>query len=186
MYIVKDHHCCPVTDYNLKIAATKANQRSLSDLLKHMSDITWTWRHENITKLKSLDDIEKMNEKNNIIVLPEDVRMPDAVDGYIKKSNYYLEYLHWNNNNYLDGFTDYDKNINVMNDEYVLCERSICDKLYDRHKMYDFLWTNQSYPSISNALLKQLNVFLRLLNRCWMTFIQGHYNGVQQMIYQIM
>ena len=129
-----------------------------------------------------------MNEKNNIIVLPEDVRMPDAVDGYIKKSNYmyYLEYLHWNNNNYLDGFTDYDKNINVMNDEYVLCERSICDKLYDRHKLYDFLWTNQSYPSISNALLKQLNVFLRLLNRCWMTFIQGHYNGVQQMIYQIM
>lgn len=59
-----------------------------------------------------------------------------------------------------------------MNDEYVLCERSICDKLYDRHKMYDFLWTNQSYPSISNALLKQLNVFLRLLNKCWMTFIQ--------------
>ena len=112
--------------------------------------------------------------------------MPDAVNGYIEKSNYYLEYLHWNNNNYLDGFTDYDKNINVMNDEYVLCERSICDKLYDRHKMYDFLWTNQSYPSISNALLKQLNVFLRLLNRCWMTFIQGHYNGVQQMIYQIM
>ena len=87
MYTVKDHHCCPVTDYNLKIAPTKVNQRSFSDLLKHMSDITWTWRHENITKLKSVDDIEKMNEKNNIIVLPEDVRMPDAVDGYIKKSN---------------------------------------------------------------------------------------------------
>lgn len=117
MYTVKDHHCCPVTDYNLKIAPTKVNQRSFSDLLKHMSDITWTWRHENITKLKSVDDIEKMNEKNNIIVLPEDVRMPDAVNGYIEKSNYYLEYLHWNNNNYLDGFTDHDKNINVMNDE---------------------------------------------------------------------
>lgn len=41
VYIVKDHHCCPVTDYNLKIAATK-DQRSFSDLLKHMSDITWT------------------------------------------------------------------------------------------------------------------------------------------------
>ena len=42
VYIVKDHHCCPVTDYNLKIAPTKVNQRSFSDLLKHMSDITWT------------------------------------------------------------------------------------------------------------------------------------------------
>lgn len=41
-YTVKDHHCCPVTDYNLKIAPTKVNQRSFSDLLKHMSDITWT------------------------------------------------------------------------------------------------------------------------------------------------
>lgn len=83
-----------------------------------------------------------MNERNNIIVLFEDVRMFDVVNGYIKKLNFYFEYLYWNNNNYLDGFIDYDKNINVMNDEYVLCERLICDKLYDRYKIYDFFWIN--------------------------------------------
>lgn len=38
VYIVKGHHCFPISDYNLKIAATKANQGGSSDLLEHMSD----------------------------------------------------------------------------------------------------------------------------------------------------
>ena len=63
--------------------------------------------------------------------LSEEVRMTDAVSDYVKKSRDYLEYLHWNNSNCLNGFIDHDKNIYVMNDEYY-GRKSICDQIYDK------------------------------------------------------
>ena len=49
VYIVKDHHCYPITDEKLKLVASKANQGGCDNPLKYMADIKWTRRHENIT-----------------------------------------------------------------------------------------------------------------------------------------
>ena len=71
VYIVKDHHCYPITDEKLKIVASKANQGGCDDLLKHMSDLKWTRRHENVTKIESIADISNFDKENHIVVLPE-------------------------------------------------------------------------------------------------------------------
>ena len=42
VYIVKDHHCFPITDEKFKLIASKANQGGCNDLLKYMSDMKWT------------------------------------------------------------------------------------------------------------------------------------------------
>ena len=72
VYIVKDHHCYPITDKKLKIVASKANQGGCNDLLKHMTDIKWTRRHENVSKLNSINEIYSLDKENNIIIIPEE------------------------------------------------------------------------------------------------------------------
>ena len=118
VYIVKDHHCWPITDEKLKIIAAKANQGGCDDLLKHMSDLTWTMRHDNILKLKDVDDISRVEKEEHIIILPEDVKMNVAIDSYCKSSNFNIEYLHWNNNGVLDRYIDHNRNMYLMNNEY--------------------------------------------------------------------
>ena len=157
--MVKDHHCYPITDEKLKFVASKANQGGCDDLLKHMSDLKWTRRHENVTKIKSVDDVCNLDIENHIVVLPEGCKMKQAIDLYSRKENFYVEYLHWNNNGILDGFIDHKKNMYLMNEEYDM-RKTICDKLYNTFKTHDFKWTNQSYTSISISLFKQLNGYI--------------------------
>lgn len=95
MYIVKDQHCFPITDEKLKLVAAKANQGGCDNLLKHMSDLKWTRRHENIHRVEKLNDLYDLEKENNIIILPEEVKMTQAINTYILKSNLYVEYLHW-------------------------------------------------------------------------------------------
>lgn len=159
VYIVKDHHCYPITNEKLKIVASKANQGGCNDLLKHMSDLKWTRRHDNVTKIKSVDDICSLDKENYIVVLPENTKMKEAIDLYSRKENFYVEYLHWNNNGILDGFIDYKKNMYLLNEEYNT-RKTICDKLFNTFKTHDFKWTNQSYTSISTSLFKQLNGYI--------------------------
>ena len=141
VYIVKDHHCYPITDKNLKIVTSKANQGGCNDLLKHMSDLKWTRRHENVTKIKSIEEISGFYKENHIVILPEGVKMKDAVELYSKNKNYYVEYLHWNNNSILDGFIDHNKNMYLLNEEYDM-RKKICNKLFKIYMTQDFLWTN--------------------------------------------
>jgi len=155
VYIVKDHHCFPVLDETLKLTASKANQGGCDDLLKHMSDLKWTRRHENVTKIESVEEICNFDKENHIVVLPENTKMKDAVDLYSRNKNFYVEYLHWNNNSILDGFIDHKKNMYLLNEEYDT-RKTICDKLFNTFKTHDFKWTNQSYTSISTSLFKQL------------------------------
>ena len=159
VYIVKDHHCFPITDEKLKLVAAKANQGGCDNLLKHMSDLKWSRRHENIYRVEKLNDLYDIDKENNIIILPEEVKMTQAIDTYILKSNLYVEYLHWNNNSVLDGFIDHKQNMYLLNDEYDV-RKSICDKLFDIYKTHDFKWTNQSYTSISTNLYKQMSGYL--------------------------
>ena len=159
VYIVKDHHCYPITNEKLKIIASKANQGGCNDLLKHMSDLKWTRRHDNVTKIKSVDDICSLDKENHIVVLPENTMMKEAIDLYSRKENFYVEYLHWNNNGILDGFIDHKKNMYLLNEEYDT-RKTICDKLFNIYKTHDFKWTNQSYTSIATSLFKQLNGYI--------------------------
>ena len=159
VYIVKDHHCYPITDETLKLTASKANQGGCDDLLRHMSDLKWTRRHENVTKIELIEEIRSLDKENHIVILPENTKMKDAVDLYSRNKNFYVEYLHWNNNGILDGFIDHKKNMYLLNEEYDT-RKTICDKLFNIYKTHDFKWTNQSYTSIATCLFKQLNGYI--------------------------
>ena len=154
VYMVKDHHCYPITDEKLKLTAAKANQGGCDNLLKYMTEMKWTRNHEFVHKLDNFDDIYELNKKDNIIVLPEDVKMMQAIDAYINSTCYYVEYLHWNNNGILDGFIDHRNNMFLLNDEYDI-RKSICDKLHDLYKTHDFKWHNQTFTSLATALFRQ-------------------------------
>ena len=154
VYIVKDHHCYPITEERLKLTAAKANQGGSDNLLKYMTEMKWSRNHEFVHKLDKFDDIYELDKKDNIIVLPEDVKMMQAIDAYIHSTCYYVEYMHWNNNGILDGFIDHKNNMYLLNDEYDT-RKSICDKLYDLYKTHDFKWVNQTYTSLASALFKQ-------------------------------
>ena len=159
VYIVKDHHCYPITDEKLKLTAAKANQGGCDNLLKYMTEMKWSRNHEFIHKLHKFDDIYELEKKDNIIVLPEDVKMMQAIDTYIHSTCYYVEYLHWNNNGILDGFIDHRNDMFLLNDEYDI-RKSICDHLLSLYKTHDFKWVNQTYTSLASALFKQICGYL--------------------------
>ena len=94
VYIVKDNHCFPITDEKLKMVASKANQGGCNDLLKYMTDMKWTRRHENVIQIKSISDIYEINKENHIIVIPEGVNMREAIRRYCENEQKYVEYLH--------------------------------------------------------------------------------------------
>ena len=121
----------------MKLIASKPNQGGCDNLLKYMSDLKWTRRHENVTKIGSIEEICTLNKENHIIVLPESVKIKDAIELYSTNNNFYIEYLHWNNNKILDGFIDYNKNMYLLNEEYD-ARKTICDKLFKIYKTFDF------------------------------------------------
>ena len=154
-----DHHCFPITDEKLKLTASKGNQGGCDNLLKHMTDIKWARRHESITKINSINELVKLDNENNIVILPEGIKMNAAIDADVNSSGLYVEYMHWNNNGILDGFIDHRENMYLLNDEYDT-RKVICDKLFDTYKTHDFKWTNQSYTSMATSLFKQMSGYL--------------------------
>ena len=76
-----------------------------------MSVLKWTRRHDNVTKIESVNDVCNFGKENHIVVLPEGAKMNDAISLYSSSENFYVEYLHWNNNGILDGFIDHKKNM---------------------------------------------------------------------------
>ena len=87
------------------------------------------------------------------------MQVKTAVCEYMKKSNYYVEYLHFNNNSQLDGFLDHKNNMYVEINEYET-RKEICDKLNKIYNIHDFLWANQSYTAIANSLFKVMVGYL--------------------------
>ena len=55
-----------------------------------------------------------MDVSNKVIVLPEDEKIEPVIDRYIYRTNYFVEYLHFR----LDGFIDHRSNMFVLNDQY--------------------------------------------------------------------
>ena len=75
------------------------------------------------------------------------------------RTNYFVEYLHYDNNGRLDGFMDHKNNMYVLNNEYEN-RKSICERLYKIYKSYDFVWCNQSYTSLPSSLFKHMRGYL--------------------------
>ena len=48
-----------------------------------MSDLKWTGQHENFFRLKDVNDIFSLEKENHIIILPEDVKMSQAIDVFM-------------------------------------------------------------------------------------------------------
>ena len=85
-----------------------------------------------------MNDIINLDKQAHINVLPPEIKIQEAISLYSEDSNYYVEYLYWNNRGVLDGFIDHDKIMYLLNDEYDN-RKKICDKLFDIYKTYDFL-----------------------------------------------
>ena len=149
IFFVKDHHLHPITDPELKRAASSCNQKGSINLFQHMSELKWTRRHDQFTMYDDIND----QTKNNILVCPEDLSIKQAICEYMRDTGFYVEYLHFNNNGQLDGFLDHRNNMYVENNEYHI-RKQICDTLYQRYNIHDFKWANQSYTSLANSLFK--------------------------------
>ena len=89
-FFVKDHHLHPITDPELKRAASSCNQNGSINLFQHMSELKWSRRHD---KFVQYDDLSNQTEIH-VIVCPPEMQFKQAVCEYMQKSGYYVEYLH--------------------------------------------------------------------------------------------
>ena len=92
-------------------------------------------------------------------MLLEDAKIERAIEQYIGRTNYFVEYLHWDNRGVLDGFLDHKNNMYVLNNEYNI-RKSICDTLYEKYKTHEFSWSNQSYTALASPLFKHMRGWL--------------------------
>ena len=168
VFYVKDHHLYPIQDKRLKHIATKANQGGADNLWKYMTDMKWSNKSSNYIMYQDLvdDDIVAKKDKptlstieNHVIVLPPDTKIEPIIEEYMIRTNYFVEYLHYDNNGRLDGFMDHKNNVYVLNNEYENL-KSICERLYKIFKLYDFVWCNQSYTSLASSLFKHMRGYL--------------------------
>ena len=123
VYYIKDHHLYPIQDDRLKHIATKANQGGADNLWKYMKDMKWSNKSSNYIMYQDLVDddiVAKAKDKptlltieNYVIILPPDTKIEPIIEEYMIRTNYFVEYLHYDNNGRLDGFMDH-KNITCM------------------------------------------------------------------------
>lgn len=137
----------------------KASQSGADNLWKYMSDVKWSRRHTQFTVLNSMDEEEELNVSNHVMVMPEDTKLVPVIERYMIRTNYFVEYLHYDNNGALDGFIDHKNNMYVLNNENDAC-KTISDVLYKKYKIRDFRWFNQSYTSLATSLFKQMCGYL--------------------------
>ena len=119
-----------------------------------MNDLKWTRRHENDLNVENVDDIGKLKKVNHIIVLPKDPKIKEAINTYIESSDMYVECMHGNSRDVLDGFIGYNKNMNLLSNECGV-RKVTCDKLFDIYNTNDSKRSNQSFTSIASSLFKQ-------------------------------
>ena len=119
IFYVKDHHLYPIQDDRLKQIATKANQGGASNLWRYMTDMKWSNKSSNYIMYEELENNELTEEgkptlstiKNHVIVLPPDMKIEPVIEAYMIRTNYFVEYLHYDNNGRLDGFMDHKNNM---------------------------------------------------------------------------
>ena len=167
VFYIKDHHLYPIQNDRLKHIATKANQGGADNLWRYMTDMKWSNKSSNYIMYEELENNELTEEgkptlltiENHVIVLPPDMKIEHVIEAYMIRTNYFVEYLHYDNNGRLDGFMDHKNNMYVLNNEYEN-RKSICERLYKTYKSYDFIWCNQSYTSLASSLFKHMRGYL--------------------------
>lgn len=159
VFFIKDNHCYPITHERLKMLASKTNQEGVDNLWKFMGEMKWSRRHEQFVVINDMEEEEQWDVSNKIIILPEDEKIQPVMDRYIYRTNYFVEYLHLNNNGRLDGFIDHRSNMFILNDQYET-RKQICDSLFDKFKTADFVWSNKSYTNMAVSLFKQMCGYL--------------------------
>ena len=141
VFFIKDHHLYPIQHNHLKHIATQANQGGADNLWKYMTDMKWSNKSSNSIMYQDLVDDEddeivaKPKDKptlstieNHVIMLPLDTKIEPIIETYMIRTNYFVEYLYYDNNGRLDGFMDHKNNIYVLNNEYKN-RKSICERL---------------------------------------------------------
>ena len=127
VFYIKDHHLYPIQDDRLKQIATKANQGGADNLWKYMTDMKWSNKSSNYIMYQHLIDngdaiiIKQEDSKshkptlstieNHVIVFPPDTKKEPIIEEYMIRTNYFVEYLHYDNNGRLDGFMDHKNNM---------------------------------------------------------------------------
>ena len=167
VFYIKDHHLYPIQDDRLEQIATKANQGGADNLWRYMSELKWSNKSSNYIMYEELENNELTEEgkptlltiENHVIVLPPDMKIEPVIEAYMIRTNYFVEYLHYDNNGRLDGFMDHKNNMYVLYNEYEN-RKSICERLYKIYKSYDFIWCNQSYTSLASSLFKHMRGYL--------------------------
>ena len=117
VFYIKDHHLYPIQDDHLKKIATQANQGGADNLWKYMTDMKWPNKssiyimyQDLVHSMDELIDNGKSDKptlstiENHVIVLPPDTKVEPVVEEYIYRSQYFVEYLHFDNNGRLDVF----------------------------------------------------------------------------------
>lgn len=158
VFYIKDHHLYPILDDHLKQIATKANLGGIDNLWKYMSDMKWSNKSSNYIRyedlVNNLDElieepkkptyeIQESNKptlsaiENHVIILPPDTNVEPVIVEYITRSNYFVEYLHFDNNGRLDCFLDHKNNMYVLNNEYDT-RKQIREQLFSMYRTYDF------------------------------------------------
>lgn len=98
VFYIKDHRLFPVTDERIKVVATKANHGGTDNLWKYMNEMKWNRHHDKFVVLNNLEEEEELDVSNNVVVLPPDTKIEPVIDRYMVRTNYYVEYLHFDNN----------------------------------------------------------------------------------------
>ena len=123
-----------------------------------MSELKWSNRSSNYIKYQQLvdnadADIVKQKDnktnkptllaiENHVIILPEDMKIEYVIEEHMIRPNYFVEYLHYDNNGRLDGFMDHKHNMYILNNDYDI-RKEICRKLFKTCKTHDFIWCDQ-------------------------------------------
>ena len=107
VFYIKDHHLFPIQADRLKHIATQANQGGADNLWKYMTDMKWSNKSSNYIMYEDLvdDDIVAKKDRptlstieNHVIVLPPNTKIEPIIEEYMIRTNYFVEYLHYDNN----------------------------------------------------------------------------------------
>ena len=172
VYYIKDHHLYPILNDHLKELATQANQGGVDNLWKYMTDMKWSNKSSNCIMYQDLLDnmdeliIGEIGDKltlaeieDYVIILPPETKIETVIEEHMTRSNYFVEYLHFDNNGRLDSFMDHKNNMYVLNND---CDtkKQTCEQLHKIYKSHDFIWCNQSYTSLASSLFKHMGGYL--------------------------
>ena len=129
--------------------------------------------------INDMEEEEQLDVTNKVIVLPEDEKIEPVIDCYIFRTNYFVEYLHFNSNGRLDGFIGHKSNMYTLNDQYKT-RKQICDSLFDKFKIGQINLILIWQPVCSNkcADICQRAVMTQKRSKCLMIFTLKRYSSV--------